>query len=228
VLARGGVVGGSSAGATILGSYMVRGAPSNDNRIMNHPQYLVGFGYLRGVAIDQHVVARDRLPDLHDSLTSRRPDLLGISEDEGTAWVVQGDRAEIGNAARTVDGDPKTVWSTSHYKAAKFGNRKPGMGVLLDLGEARTVVGVRVEIAQRGATIELRGGDTDPGATSAGDAQIVASYRTLDGPKPEVGATIVLKGSEEPVRYLLVWVTVLPPDAGEYQIGIKDISVNVQ
>jgi hypothetical protein len=73
----------------------VRGAPSNDNRIMNHPQYLVGFGYLRGVAIDQHVVARDRLPDLHDSLTSRRPDLLGISEDEGTAWVVQGDRAEI-------------------------------------------------------------------------------------------------------------------------------------
>jgi len=140
----------------------------------------------------------------------------------------QGDRAEIGNAARTVDGDPKTVWSTSHYKAAKFGNRKPGMGVLLDLGEARTVVGVRVEIAQRGATIELRGGDTDPGATSAGDAQIVASYRTLDGPKPEVGATIVLKGSEEPVRYLLVWVTVLPPDAGEYQIGIKDISVNVQ
>ena len=95
VLARGGVVGGSSAGATILGSYMVRGAPSNDNRLMNHPQYLVGFGYLRNVAIDQHVVARDRLPDLHDSLTARRPDLLGISEDEGTAWVVQGDRAEI-------------------------------------------------------------------------------------------------------------------------------------
>ena len=27
------------------------------------------------------MVARERLPDLHDSLTSRRPDLLGISED---------------------------------------------------------------------------------------------------------------------------------------------------
>jgi cyanophycinase len=95
VLARGGVVGGSSAGATILGDYMVRGAPSNDNRIMNHPQYLKGFAYLRGVAIDQHVVARERLPDLYDSLTSRRPDLLGISEDEGTVWVVRGDQAEI-------------------------------------------------------------------------------------------------------------------------------------
>lgn len=95
VLDRGGVVGGSSAGASILGDYLVRGAPSNDNRLFNHPQYLKGFAYLRGVAIDQHVVARERLPDLHDSLTSRRPDLLGISEDEGTAWVVRGDSAEI-------------------------------------------------------------------------------------------------------------------------------------
>ena len=95
VLARGGVIGGSSAGASILGDYLVRGAPSNDNRIFNHPQYLKGFAYLRGVAIDQHVVARERLPDMYDSLTSRRKDLLGISEDEGTVWVVRGDTATI-------------------------------------------------------------------------------------------------------------------------------------
>jgi cyanophycinase len=95
VLARGGVVGGSSAGASILASYLIRGAPSNDNRIMNHPQYLTGFAYLRNTAIDQHVVARERLPDLHDSLTVRRRDLLAISEDEGTAWVVRGDTAEL-------------------------------------------------------------------------------------------------------------------------------------
>lgn len=95
VLARGGVVGGSSAGASILGDYLVRGAPSGNNRIMSHPQYLEGFAYLRNVAIDQHVVARERLADMHDSITSRRPDLLGISEDEGTVWVVRGDNAEI-------------------------------------------------------------------------------------------------------------------------------------
>lgn len=95
VLQRGGVVGGSSAGASILASYLIRGAPSNDNRMMNHPQYLTGFGYLRNTAIDQHVVARDRLADLHDSVTSKRPDLLAISEDEGTAWVVRGDTAVV-------------------------------------------------------------------------------------------------------------------------------------
>ena len=95
VLERGGVIGGSSAGASILSSYMVRGAPSNDNFIMSYPGYEKAFGYLRGVAIDQHVVARERLADLADSVMPRHPELLGISEDEGTAWVVQGDSAEI-------------------------------------------------------------------------------------------------------------------------------------
>ena len=95
VLDRGGVVGGSSAGATILGDFMVRGAPSNNNSIMDYPGYQRAFGYLRGVAIDQHVVARSRLPDLADSIIARYPDLLGISEDEGTAWIVRGDTGRI-------------------------------------------------------------------------------------------------------------------------------------
>src|SRR5262245_34163371 len=95
VLERGGVVGGSSAGATILGSFLVRGAPSNDNTIMYYPGYEKGFGYLREVGVDQHVVARERLPDLADSIMPRFPNLLGISEDEGTAWVVKGDTGTI-------------------------------------------------------------------------------------------------------------------------------------
>ena len=94
VLARGGVVGGSSAGASILASYLVRGAREN-NFIMDAPAYPKGFGFLRGVAIDQHVVARERLRDLADSIIPRHPELLGMSEDEGTAWVVKGDVAEI-------------------------------------------------------------------------------------------------------------------------------------
>jgi len=94
VLARGGVVGGSSAGASILASYLLRGAREGNTVIMA-PGYEQGFAFLRGVAIDQHVVARERLPDLADSLVPRHPELLGISEDEGTAWFVRGDTAEI-------------------------------------------------------------------------------------------------------------------------------------
>ena len=95
VLARGGVVGGTSAGASILGDFLVRGAPSSNNMIMDHPEYRKGFSYLRNVAVDQHVVARERLPDLADSIIPRYPYLLGISEDEGTAWVIRGDTGRI-------------------------------------------------------------------------------------------------------------------------------------
>ena len=93
VLARGGVIGGTSAGASILASYLVRGAREG-NSIMMAPGYERGFGYLHSVAIDQHVVARDRLADLPQVL-AKHPELLGISEDEGTAWVVHGSQAEI-------------------------------------------------------------------------------------------------------------------------------------
>lgn len=94
VLKRGGVVAGSSAGASIQGSFLIRGA-STVNTIMDAPGRNVGFAFLRGVGIDQHVVARERLPDLADSVMKKYPDTLFISEDEGTAWLVQGDNAEI-------------------------------------------------------------------------------------------------------------------------------------
>jgi cyanophycinase len=120
VLERGGVIGGSSAGASILGDFMVRGAPSNNNFIMDYPGYERAFGYLRNVGIDQHVVARSRLPDLADSIIPRYPNLLGISEDEGTAWVVRGDTAQIigRNKAFVYNGrdptDPGSPFLTLH------------------------------------------------------------------------------------------------------------------
>ena len=93
VLARGGVVGGSSAGATILGSYLVRGAREG-NQIMMAPGYEQGFAFLRGVAIDQHLLARKREKDMV-GVVAAHPKLLGIGIDEGTAVVVQGDRFEV-------------------------------------------------------------------------------------------------------------------------------------
>ncbi len=53
VLSRGGVIGGSSAGATIQGDYLVRGAPAGPN-IMMCEGYERALGFLPGVAIDQH------------------------------------------------------------------------------------------------------------------------------------------------------------------------------
>ena len=93
VLRRGGVIAGTSAGATIQGSYLVRGAREG-NTLMMAPGYEKGFGYLRRVAIDQHLTQRNRQKDLL-AVIDRHPDVLGIGLDENTAIVVQGDRFEV-------------------------------------------------------------------------------------------------------------------------------------
>jgi cyanophycinase len=93
VLARGGVIGGSSAGATIQGSYLVRGAREG-NHIMMAKGYEQGFGYLKNVAIDQHILPRHRENDLV-AVIEAHPELLGLGIDEATAVVVQGDRFEV-------------------------------------------------------------------------------------------------------------------------------------
>jgi cyanophycinase len=93
VLRRGGVIGGSSAGASIQGEYMPRGSPLGNTDMMAEG-YERGLGFLPGVAIDQHFSARRRQGDM-TRLVARYPQLLGIGIDEGTALVVRGSSAHV-------------------------------------------------------------------------------------------------------------------------------------
>jgi cyanophycinase len=88
LLNRGGVIGGSSAGATIIGSYLVRGAHEG-NTVMMAPGYEEGLGLMTNVAIDQHIITRHRESDMAEVIKVH-PDLLGIGIDESTAIVVHG------------------------------------------------------------------------------------------------------------------------------------------
>jgi len=92
VLNRGGVVGGSSAGAAILSSFMVRG-DTKTNTIMIG-DHTAGMGFLKNAAVDIHVLRRNRQFDMLEVLDAH-PELLGISIDEDTAIVVDGDRFDV-------------------------------------------------------------------------------------------------------------------------------------
>ncbi len=95
VLERGGVIGGSSAGATIQGTYLVRGDTSGPNIMMTQePEHQQAFNFLRRSAIDQHINARNRWDDLIPVI-QKFPDLLGIGLSEGTAIVVKSDTFEV-------------------------------------------------------------------------------------------------------------------------------------
>lgn len=92
LLERGGVIGGSSAGATIQGSYLARGdTQTNTVMVGDHEE---GLGFVSNIAIDQHTLARNRQYDMFEILDVY-PDLLGISIDENTAMLVRGDQFEV-------------------------------------------------------------------------------------------------------------------------------------
>jgi cyanophycinase len=108
VLDRGGVLAGTSAGATILGSFMVRGdTKSNETMVGDHVESM---GFLKNAAIDQHLLKRNRQFDLIPVIEAH-PELLGIGIDEDTAVVVRRDRFDVVGAgyvavydhARTLD-----------------------------------------------------------------------------------------------------------------------------
>jgi len=82
LLERGGVIGGTSAGASAMSSVMILGG---------NPLAEVGkgFGFLPDIVIDQHFQNRNRLNRLL-GVVSKYPTCLGMGIDEQTAVIVKG------------------------------------------------------------------------------------------------------------------------------------------
>lgn len=113
VLARGGVIVGVSAGASIMASFLVRGSPMG-NGIMMSPRHERGFGFVTHCAIDQHVVRRGRQSDLAQ-VVAQHPELLGIGLDEGAAALVRGDTLTVVNDRQVLITDGADHGGSSFY-----------------------------------------------------------------------------------------------------------------
>ena len=92
LLNRGGVIAGSSAGATIQGSYLARGDTKKNTIMMGDHEE--GLAFISNVAIDQHLFARNRQFDMFEILDNRS-ELLGIGLDEDTGIIVEGDQFKV-------------------------------------------------------------------------------------------------------------------------------------
>jgi cyanophycinase len=118
VLERGGVIGGSSAGATIQGDYLVRGDTAGAGIMMTEEKnHQHGFAFLRKSAIDQHNNTRQRWDDL-DEVIGKMPNLLGIGLSEGTAIIVTGDTFEVMGKWKVAIHDNQRLyqpWEKSYY-----------------------------------------------------------------------------------------------------------------
>lgn len=106
VLNRGGVIAGSSAGASIQGSFLWRGDTKGPHILVgDHTQ---GLGFLKNSAVDQHLLKRNRQFDLVDFIR-KSPELIGIGLDEATSVVVQRDTLEVLGKSYAVIYDYKTI-----------------------------------------------------------------------------------------------------------------------
>lgn len=96
VLNRGGVVGGSSAGAAVMSPLMIAGGLSDAIEAK-------GLGLLPDSVIDQHLLKRNRLKRLLGVVTAH-PELIGFGVDERTALEVR-----LRNSRLSVIGDSYVV-----------------------------------------------------------------------------------------------------------------------
>jgi cyanophycinase len=123
VLKHAGVIGGTSAGATIQGEYLCRGGVFT-NFDIRYEGYERGLGFLKGVAIDQHFSQRKRQTEM-TALMKAYPQYLGIGLDEATAIIVQGSVADVIGRGKTFfyDAGRKAVEGQPDYDALPAGGR---------------------------------------------------------------------------------------------------------
>ncbi len=123
------------------------------------------------------------------------------------------------DAALATDGDPRTAWPTvTYYDPLEL--QKPGVGLLLDLGEATEVSEVTVSFLTTPTDVEILA------AAEAAEAPTDAEALDRVAGQTRVGNRATL-GLDEPVttRYLVVWLTKLPPADGGFRGQVAEIVV---
>ncbi|MBS0208390.1 MAG: cyanophycinase [Planctomycetes bacterium] len=166
VLERGGVIGGTSAGATIQGIYASFPGRSDT-------PYEPGFGFLRNTVIDQHLLVRRRENDL-TNIIQEHPDVLGIGIDEKTAIVVQDDTMDVLGESKVAiyDGNRDRDGDEPGYYFLEPGDR-------FDL-RTRSEVTVPAEAAVHAESVV----DGKTSAPAHGKVRTVSNTTTIPSPQP--------------------------------------------
>jgi hypothetical protein len=129
-------------------------------------------------------------------------------------------------APKAIDDDDSTFWHTSYYLGhSRFGNLKKGTGLILDMGRPVRLSQVAVQLGASCCTqvvIEVGNSNTVSSAalstfTPVQSSNAAHGRTTFDVTKPVKG------------RYVLIWITDLPPLAGspgKYEALIYDVAVH--
>jgi cyanophycinase len=108
---------GTSAGAAIMGHYMIAGGGSGESPNRSLVDMTTGLGIIPEVIVDQHFHNRNRMARLMSAIAAH-PDRMGIGIDEDTCALFEGDGTlqVIGKGTVTIL-DPTELCYTNQTKA---------------------------------------------------------------------------------------------------------------
>lgn len=140
---------------------------------------------------------------------------------------------ENGEEARlAIDNDKTTAWTTKSYRSySTLGNLKDGVGLLVDLGQVSIVTDMHIEFGATPTSYEIWATPPDatepptvaPPETPNGESVdwVFASDKVDAGPASDLSLDRRLN-----TRYLLLWLTDLPPEsADEYRGVVSELTV---
>jgi hypothetical protein len=129
------------------------------------------------------------------------------------------ENAELAGLA--VDGNPGTAWETmTYYGNPKFGLLKDGVGLVLDLGRAQEVSSVQVTVQGSPTDFEVYAAPEESGMP-----QGVDGLKRVASAQGAGGRTDLDLDQPVTTRYLVVWLTSLPPSSGGFKGQVAEIAV---
>lgn len=137
----GGVIAGTSAGASVMSETMLVKGTSGESYRIGDLHMAPGMGLMRDAIIDQHFAERGRFGRLLGAV-AHNPRVLGLGIDEDTAMVVEGDRFEVigTGAIYVVNGE-----SVSYSNIAEEKRERP-----------LTMFDVRLHVLSSGDSFDLK------------------------------------------------------------------------
>lgn len=123
------------------------------------------------------------------------------------------------------DGDPSTAWETLSYESnPELGGLKPGVGLLFDLGRVQSVRRVDLGLPTAGTDLEIR---IAPADTTEAPAPTAGGYDVQKALTDANGRTSVSLRQPVQTRFVLVWLTKLPPEPGglTYRGSLSEVRI---
>jgi len=128
-------------------------------------------------------------------------------------------------AQNAIDGSTSTPWHTSYYFSPVFGNLKKGTGLILDLGKQVRLSQVQIQFGATCCThVQIEIGNDNTSSAAA-----LHSFTELQASDTAAGLVTFTMTKQVTGRYLLIWLTSLPPLAGNqgrYETLIYNVVVH--